>query len=40
MRVPEVLLSGHHKNIQKYRDEERIKRTREVRNDLSGDKNG
>lgn len=40
MRVPQVLLSGHHKNIQKYRDEERIKRTREVRNDLSGDKNG
>ena len=40
MRVPEVLLSGHHKNIQKYRNEERIKRTREVRNDLSGDKNG
>ena len=26
MRVPEVLLSGHHKNIEKYREEERLKK--------------
>ena len=31
MRVPDVLLSGHHENIKKYRDEERIKRTKEIR---------
>lgn len=37
MRVPEVLLSGHHKNIEEYRMNERIKRTKEVRKDLSGD---
>ena len=29
MKVPEVLLSGHHKNIEKYRKEERIKITKE-----------
>ena len=40
MKVPEVLLSGHHKNIEKYRQEERIKRTEEVRSDLVGGKNG
>ena len=34
MRVPDVLLSGHHENIEKYRQEERIRRTREYRNDL------
>ena len=39
MRVPEVLLSGHHKNIEKYREEERIKRTKEIRKDLTGDSN-
>lgn len=40
MRVPEVLLSGHHENIEKYRQEERIRRTREYRNDLMiGDDN-
>ena len=27
MKVPEVLLSGHHKNIEEYRKEERIKMT-------------
>ncbi len=32
MKVPEVLLSGHHKNIENYRKEERIKITKE-RND-------
>ena len=36
MRVPDVLLSGHHKNIQEYRENERIKRTNEVRSDLTG----
>ena len=39
MRVPEVLLSGHHENIRKYRLEERIKRTKEARNDLTGGSN-
>ena len=39
MRVPEVLLSGHHKNIEQYRNEERIKRTNEVRSDLTGGNN-
>jgi len=34
MKVPEVLLSGHHENINKYRNEERIRITREKRNDL------
>ena len=36
MKVPEVLLSGHHKNIEKYRQEERIRLTKENRSDLSG----
>ena len=36
MRVPEVLLSGHHKNIEKYRRDEQIRLTRENRKDLSG----
>ena len=39
MRVPEVLLSGHHKNIEKYRQEEQIRLTRENRNDLTGGDN-
>ena len=34
MKVPEVLLSGHHENIAKYRQEERIRITKEKRNDL------
>ena len=34
MKVPEVLLSGHHANIAKWRLEERIKRTKERRPDL------
>ena len=34
MDVPEVLLSGHHENINKWRDEQRIKRTKEKRPDL------
>jgi len=41
MRVPEVLLSGHHKNIEKYRQEEKVRLTRENRQDLTGgDNNG
>lgn len=32
--VPEVLLSGHHENINKWRMEEQIKRTKERRPDL------
>ena len=34
MKVPEVLLSGHHANIDKWRLEEQIKRTKERRPDL------
>ena len=33
-KVPDVLLSGHHENINKYRLEEQIKRTKERRPDL------
>ena len=36
MRVPEVLLSGHHKNIEKYREEEKIRLTKQNRIDLTG----
>lgn len=39
MRVPEVLLSGHHKNIEKYRQEEKIRLTKENRKDLTGGDN-
>ncbi len=34
IKVPEVLLSGHHKNIEEYRKEERIKNTKKKRPDL------
>ncbi|MBR1376380.1 MAG: tRNA (guanosine(37)-N1)-methyltransferase TrmD [Bacilli bacterium] len=34
MKVPDVLLSGHHENIRKWRSEEQIKRTKERRPDL------
>lgn len=34
MKVPEVLLSGNHENINKYRHEEQIKRTEKRRPDL------
>lgn len=34
MRVPDVLLSGHHENINKWRLEEQIKRTKDRRPDL------
>ena len=39
MRVPEVLLSGHHKNIEKYRQEEKVRLTKENRSDLTGGDN-
>lgn len=39
MRVPDVLLSGHHKNIAEYRENERVRRTNEVRSDLTGGNN-
>lgn len=34
MKVPDVLLSGHHENINKWRREEQLKRTSERRPDL------
>ena len=34
MKVPEVLLSGHHENINRYRQEERERITKENRSDL------
>ena len=34
LTVPEVLLSGHHENIRKWRLQEQIKRTKERRTDL------
>ena len=34
LKVPDVLLSGHHANISKWREEEQIKRTKERRPDL------
>ena len=34
MKVPDVLLSGHHENINKYLLEERKRVTKEKRNDL------
>ena len=36
MKVPEVLLSGHHANIEKYRKEEQLRITKERRRDLLG----
>jgi tRNA (guanine37-N1)-methyltransferase len=39
MRVPEVLLSGHHKNIEKYRQEEKLRLTSKNRRDLTGGDN-
>ena len=36
MKVPDVLLSGHHQKISDYRNNERIKRTSEDRSDLIG----
>ena len=34
MKVPDILLSGHHANIAKWRHEEQVKKTRERRPDL------
>ncbi len=34
MRVPEILLSGHHAEIERWRKEQRLRRTRERRPDL------
>ncbi|MEG0178983.1 MAG: hypothetical protein RR654_05460, partial [Oscillospiraceae bacterium] len=34
IKVPEILLSGHHENIEKWRREQSIKRTKERRPDL------
>jgi tRNA (guanine37-N1)-methyltransferase len=34
MRVPEVLLSGHHENIRRWRLEKRVEKTLSVRPDL------
>ena len=34
LEVPEVLLSGHHENIRRWRLNEQIKRTKERRPDL------
>ena len=36
MKVPEVLLSGHHKNIEEYRHKEQLRLTKENRPDLLG----
>lgn len=37
MKVPDILISGNHQKIEQYRQEERIRVTREKRNDLMGD---
>ena len=37
MKVPEILLSGNHKKIDEYRQNERIRITREKRKDLMED---
>ena len=34
MEVPEVLVSGDHAKINKYREEQRLQKTKEVRSDL------
>ena len=34
LKVPDILLSGHHENIRKWRLEQQIKRTKERRPDL------
>lgn len=38
MKVPDVLLSGHHENIKKWRYEEQLKKTKERRPDLLEEK--
>jgi tRNA (guanine37-N1)-methyltransferase len=39
MKVPQVLLSGHHAEIQKWQKSQALARTRERREDLLGEKN-
>ncbi len=39
MQVPEVLLSGHHKNIETWRRQQSIRRTLERRPDLLAEAN-
>ena len=38
MRVPEVLLTGHHERIREWRRQKRIEKTRKNRSDLLGEK--
>ena len=38
LKVPDILLSGHHEKINEYRTLEQIKKTKELRPDLMGDK--
>ena len=38
-KVPDILLSGHNENIDKWREEQAFKRTEELRPDLLNDKN-
>ena len=38
LKVPDVLISGNHQKIAEYRTSEKIKKTRELRPDLMGDK--
>ena len=40
LKVPEVLLSGNHAKIKEYRENERLRRTKDRRPDLLGDNNG
>jgi len=40
MRVPDVLLSGHHLKVAEWREREALERTRKRRPDLLDDKNG
>lgn len=37
LEVPEVLLSGHHENVKKWREEKALEKTKEVRPDLIDD---
>jgi tRNA (guanine37-N1)-methyltransferase len=39
LEVPDVLLSGHHAEIAKWRAEQQLDRTRRVRPDLLGENN-
>ena len=39
LKVPEILLSGDHKKIALYREQEKLKKTKELRPDLMEEKN-